>query len=147
MRTDCAQERVGKIGGAQPTQVGRILIVECEDGPRRIYRTQLEEAGYAVEAVAGGEEALAHIAAPPSPDVLIVAIRLEGMSGLTVMRRALALDPQLSVIVHSAYPTYRGDFSSWCAEAYVVKSTDQTVLVGAVKRVMEKRRAGGKIAS
>jgi hypothetical protein len=48
----------------------------------------------------------------------------------------------LPVILNSAYSTYKQDFASWMADAYVVKSADLTELKDTIKDVLAKR---GKI--
>jgi hypothetical protein len=47
--------------------------------------------------------------------------------------------PTLSVILNSGYSTYRDDFSSWLADAYVVKSSDTAELTTMVREVLEVR--------
>lgn len=147
MRTDCTQAKARRAEGGRPARGGRVLLVEPEKEARAVYHRQLEEAGYAVEAVAGGADALERIGCAPSVNVLIVAIRLADMSGLTVMRKALGRDPELAIVIHSASPAYKGDFATWCAEDYVVKSTDPRTLPRAVRQVLERRRAESEIAS
>ena len=40
----------------------------------------------------------------------------------------MEIQPSLSVILNSGYSTYKDDFSSWLADAYLVKSGDTTEL-------------------
>jgi len=125
-------------GGPGP----RVLMVEDDDALRELYGVVLSHAGYEVECVATGAEAVARCQRPPSPDVLVVDIQLGDTDGLTVMRRVLEIHPELPVVIHSAFTGYKGDFAAWCADAYVVKSTDCTKLARCLDRVLGQRRAG-----
>lgn len=120
----------------------RVLMVEDDAALRELYGAVLSHAGYDVECVATGAEAVARCQRQPVPDVLVVDIQLEDTDGLTVMRRVLEIHPDLPVVIHSAFTGYKGDFTAWCADAYVVKSTDCTKLARCLERVLEQRGAG-----
>ncbi|NCP03084.1 MAG: response regulator, partial [Deltaproteobacteria bacterium] len=47
----------------------------------------------------------------------------------------------LPVILCSAYDSYKDDFSSWLADAYVVKSSDLTELKDQVARLLAAKAA------
>jgi CheY-like chemotaxis protein len=103
---------------------------------RRLYRTELTEAGYQVHAVSSGAAALECLAGASVPDAMLLEIRLGGMDGLEVLRRGLKAHPQLAVVINSAYSVYRADFSSWGADRYVLKSSDLTELKAALAQAL-----------
>jgi two-component system response regulator ResD len=81
----------------------RVLVVE-DDGPiRDLVRYHLVRAGYAVDTLADGEQALHHLFAS-RPDVLILDLMLPGRSGLEVLRevRGESSTRDLPVIVLTA---------------------------------------------
>jgi len=80
----------------------KVLIVEDERAQRDALAQYLGRAGYAVTAVAGGEEAL-ELLARGSFSVLITDLRLPGMDGLGVVRRAHELDEELGLLLMTAY--------------------------------------------
>jgi CheY-like chemotaxis protein len=129
-----ALEAAGKTAPVQ------ILLVEDEASLQALYDAQLTDEGYEVEVLETGEQALERLRRPPLPDALILDIKLTGVDGLSVMRQILSVMPDLPIILHSAYPDYRGDFSSWCADAYVVKSTDRLALSRTLAEVLARRR-------
>jgi len=116
----------------------KILIVDDEAYIRRLYRDELREEGYDVLSAGGGEEAL-QMFDRERPDVVVLDIRLPDRDGLDVLGQMLSRRRDAHVVLNSAYPSYRGDFQSWGADAYVVKSSDlrelkktiNTVLAGA----------------
>lgn len=132
------QEAHGGDGG----QPARVLIVEDEPSLRALYRAELAKAGYEVEALKNGEQALARFAHSPRPDAIIMDTCLRGMDGIEVMRQLLANDPDIRVILHSAYPMHKRDFATWCADAYIVKSTDRRPLLQSLAHVLKS--AGGQ---
>ncbi len=115
-----------------------ILIVDDEVNVRRLYQKDLEDEGHRVITAATGSEAL-HLLPESAPDLVILDIKLGVENGLDVLRRMKEIRPTLSVILNSGYSTYRDDFSSWLADAYVVKSSDTTELSAMVREVLEAR--------
>ena len=83
-----------------------ILVVDDEPGIRESLSGVLEDEGYAVRAVASGEDALAQIAGRTYP-VVLLDIWLPGMDGLDVLARIQELEPvrRPAVIVISGHGT------------------------------------------
>ena len=113
--------------------MSKVMVVEDERYLLELYRSELEDAGYEVIAVASGKEVLDKIKLE-NPDVIVLDIRLEGIEGLEVLEQIKNFNVELPVILNSAYSTYKANFSSWIADDYVVKSPDLTEL----KTVIEK---------
>lgn len=81
---------------------GRILIVEDERAQRDALAQYLARLGHSVTAVATGEEAV-DLLARRGHAILITDLRLAGMSGLDVVRRAHELDEDFGVLLMTAY--------------------------------------------
>jgi len=75
----------------------RILVVDDEPAVRFFLAEELRQAGYLVEAVAGGEEALAQLQGQPA-DLVLLDLKMTGMDGLQVMA-ALEKQPLPPVII------------------------------------------------
>jgi two-component system response regulator AtoC len=94
-------------------------------------RLLLEKRGYGIVEAADGDEAL-RIASQDPPDVVLCDIRMPGRDGLSFLREIRAGQPQLTVIMMSAYGTV--DTAVEClkqgAYDYVSKpfKTDEVVL-------------------
>jgi signal transduction histidine kinase/ActR/RegA family two-component response regulator len=85
-----------------------ILVVDDEAGVRDLVARYLSRSGYAVLSAADGAEALQHLSEHPAGDgkrvdLLLTDLTMPGMSGQTLIERALALDPSLRVICMSGY--------------------------------------------
>jgi two-component system response regulator FlrC len=95
------------------SEARRILVVDDEPAMRAGLTEVLARGGFAVEAAATAEEALARLAgagdpgsptAPPA-DLLVTDLRLPGMSGLDLMREVRQAGLEVGVIVMTAHGT------------------------------------------
>ncbi|MCM2333213.1 MAG: response regulator [Anaeromyxobacteraceae bacterium] len=73
----------------------RILVVDDNDALRENLTEALELEGYAVEAVATGQAALAALDREPLPGAVLIDMLMPGMSGLELVA-ALRRDPRLA---------------------------------------------------
>jgi len=80
----------------------RILIVDDELILRESLQGWLERDGHDVEAVASGEEALESVR-QTRYDILFLDIKLDGMNGLDVLKHVRDIDPDISVVMITAY--------------------------------------------
>ena len=115
-----------------------ILIVDDEANLRLLYRKELEDEGFEVIEAATAEEGLREFE-KRRPDLVVLDIRMPGMNGLEAMAQVLDRDRRVPIVLHTAYDSYRDDFTSWAADAYVTKSADTAELVRTVRRLLEER--------
>ena len=80
----------------------KILIVDDEMVMRESLAAWLQRDGHNVQTAESGEEALALIEKTRF-DILIMDIKMEGMSGLEVLRHVQDNDPDVSVVMITAY--------------------------------------------
>ncbi len=81
-----------------------ILIVDDEPIVRESIRDWLKDAGYEVVTAESGEEAL-ELIAKQDFSVMVVDIRLTGITGIKVLKEVKAMRPEIKSIVITAYPT------------------------------------------
>ena len=84
-----------------------VLIVDDELKIRQLLEQILTARGCAVRLAADGLEGLTQFQQRPA-DIVITDIRMPKMSGLELMRELKHLDPLLSVVVITAYPSVEG---------------------------------------
>lgn len=101
----------------------KILIVDDEENIGRLYADELSLDGFDVLVANSGESALTAIE-DAVPDLVVLDIKMDDMSGLDILGQLKQKNRDLPVILNSAYSTYKDDFMSWLADAYVVKSSD-----------------------
>ena len=73
-------------------------------------------------------------------DLVVLDIQMKGESGLQLLQKIVKEKESLPVILSTAFNCYKDDFSSWLADAYVVKSSDLTELKAEVSRILAKKR-------
>ncbi|MBU0507878.1 response regulator [bacterium] len=115
----------------------KLLVVDDEKNLRELYRIELEEEGYDVDTASNATEVMEKVEAAQY-DLIILDIRMPGMSGIDLLQKIMARDKRQPVIFNTAYPSYRDNFMTWPAEAYVVKSADTTELKQTIKKVLAK---------
>lgn len=111
----------------------KILLVDDEEGIQMLYREELEDAGYEVISAYTGEEGLEKFRTE-APDLVILDIQMPGMNGIETLRQMKKDNPQLPVILSSAYNEYKQDLGAWASDAYVVKSSNISELKEAVRK-------------
>ena len=115
----------------------RILIVDDEENIRKLYAEELRADGYEVSVADSGDSALESMQAE-SPDLVVLDIEMADVDGLDVLSSLKEIDRDLPVVLNSAYTTYKTDFKSWLADAYVVKSSDTEELKTKIRELLAK---------
>jgi DNA-binding NtrC family response regulator len=119
--------------------MAHILIVDDERDIRHLYSAELEDAGYTVSTAGSSEEA-ARLIRSETYDLVVLDIQMQGESGLQMLQNVVKEHPGLPVILCTAYSCYKDDFSSWLADAYVVKSSDIGELKAEIAKVLARKK-------
>jgi signal transduction histidine kinase/CheY-like chemotaxis protein len=82
-----------------PPPAPRVLVVAGQDVFLRALALLLEDAGYRLETMSTAEAALAHLAAGPPPDLLVLDLGLPDLDGLEVLRRVRAVSETSALAV------------------------------------------------
>jgi excisionase family DNA binding protein len=82
----------------------RVLVVDDEEGIRELLSKTLQLAEYDVDLAEDGRVALERMRVMPY-DLLITDLRMPGVDGLTVIREARRLKPDLPIIIITGYST------------------------------------------
>jgi CheY-like chemotaxis protein len=117
----------------------RIIIVDDQREVRRMLRAGLETLGPDIHVtdVPSGEEALLVISQKPA-DLLVVDVRLPGITGLELKERAKERNPELKLILITglADPDTRQRVSQAGAEAYFFKPINMADFLETVERCL-----------
>jgi DNA-binding response OmpR family regulator len=120
----------------------KILVVEDEKALRLLYKRDLEQDGHAVVTAGDAGEGLRALETE-EPDLVVLDIRMPGMDGLDAMGRMLDRRPRIPVVLNTAYSSYKDNFLSWAADAYVIKSSDTGELRATVRDLLNATPPGG----
>lgn len=116
-----------------------VLVVDDEAANRKALERILIREGYTVEHAADGPAALESIRLSP-PAVMLTDLKMPGMSGLELLKAARATNPDLEVIVLTAYGTVETAVEAMKEGAwdFVTKPLRRSVIVRKVRGAMEK---------
>jgi DNA-binding NtrC family response regulator len=119
----------------------RILILDDEPDTARIWVRLLESAGYHCLATTEPEEAL-RLLQSERPDVLLTDLRMPGLDGMDMLRRARQIDPQIPVVVLTGHASLESAVAAVKAGAFdfLSKSFSNEQLRLTVERALTKRR-------
>jgi two-component system, NtrC family, response regulator len=119
----------------------RILAIDDEANYLLILEQLLSGAGFEVETAAEPLQAL-KLAARRAFDVALVDLRLGELSGVEVLQRLHRTDPDLGVLIMTAYATVETAVESLKAGAadYIMKPFDNDVLLRTLQRVVAMTR-------
>lgn len=112
-----------------------VLVADDELSIRKLYQRELQREGYNVVFATNAQEAILK-ARETVPDLVIMDIRMPGMDGLEAMGRILEENNEVPVVINTAYSAYKDSFLSWCADAYVTKSSDLTELKETIRNIL-----------
>jgi two-component system response regulator HydG len=123
-----------------PPTKARVLVVDDEASARSGLEKLLRQEGHNVDVAEDGESAL-RVAAEHPPDVVVTDLKMPKMDGIELLRKLHEQDPNLPVIVATAF----GDVNTAVqamragAEDYVTKPVDFDALLVALERALERR--------
>jgi len=121
--------------------VDTILVVEDKDSLRTVLRKTLEEEGFAVVEAADTAGAIREVRQRPFA-MILSDLRLPGGSGHDVLAAALEADPNVPVVVMTAYGTVEDAVRAMKQGAFdfLSKPVDTSHLMVLVERALSRRR-------
>ena len=114
----------------------KILVVDDDINIQRLYKEELEDEGYEIVIAETGKMALT-LFEKEHPDIVTLDILMPGMDGISVLRKMKEQQPDIPIIVSTAFD-YRDDFAVWASEAYIVKSSDLRELKTKIKELKKE---------
>jgi len=121
---------------------GAILIIDDESGIRESLQTLLEIEGYRVETAEAGDAGIARMADQPF-DLVLLDFALPDKNGLEVLTEIRDRDPDLPVIMITAYGTVENAVKAMQGGAsnFIQKPWDNEKLLADVRAAVARRRA------
>ena len=120
---------------------GKILVVDDEAIQRDIVKDILEDQGYDVLTSGSGPDALECLKTAPV-DLVLTDLRMPGMDGVELLERVKALDPDIVVVVITAYGSVESavDAMKKGAYHYLTKPLGKEELKLVVERAFQTKR-------
>lgn len=116
------------------------LIVDDEQPVQYLLSKQLEQWGYVCAAVSSGQEALEKLGSRQF-DLMLLDVRMPGMSGLEVLRQSRDDHPAMCVVMLSALMDVKviAEAVALGADDYITKPCDQDDLAIRLRKAHEHR--------
>lgn len=123
-----------------PVLAKRLLVVDDEDSIRAALSRFLSARGFDVENASSGQAAL-RLLGRERFTVMLCDVRMPGMTGIDVLHKALAEDPDLAVVMLTAVNDAVTATEALASGAldYLVKPVELNQLEGALERALHKR--------
>ncbi len=117
----------------------KVLIIDDEEGIRRVMSITLGDAGYQVLTAEDGEKGI-QVCKEESPQIVITDIRMPGIDGKEVLRRLKETDPDKEVIVVTAFGEMELAIRALQLDAsdFITKPINDEALFVALERAKER---------
>jgi len=127
--------------GSPPPDRTTVLVVDDEDGIRQALTRFLTRVGYKVSAAANATEALERVASD-HPTAMLCDIRMPETSGVELLPKVLAQDPDLAIIMLTAIdePRTAIECLKLGAYDYLIKPVDLDELELSLQHALRERQ-------
>ena len=127
--------------GANGIDRAKVLVVEDDPDIRKILELFLTEKAFRVKSAESATQALEMLAEEPI-DLILSDVRMPGMSGLDLLRHLKERDPEIQLVLMSAYSSVKDAVEAirLGAADYVEKPIDFRRLERVLQTVLEKRQ-------
>ncbi|HOX26271.1 MAG TPA: sigma-54 dependent transcriptional regulator [Candidatus Krumholzibacteria bacterium] len=122
--------------------LGRILVVDDEESMCQYLSILLGKEGYEVQTANSGAAALRLQESAPC-DVVMTDIQMPGMDGIQLLKGMRAVDPQMPIVIMTAYATEQSaiDAVNLGAFSYLQKTCKNDEIKIVIRNAMQLRRA------
>lgn len=117
-----------------------VLVVEDDTNQRLLYEEELSDEGYHVITAQDGRQALQRLQ-ERAPDIIVLDINMPVMDGLDTLSRMMEINSSVPIIINTAYVSYKESFTSWSADAYIVKSSDLSELKKTIRDLLSRAKS------
>ena len=126
----------------------KVLVIDDDAGIRRVVTLALEDAGYTVLTAPDGETGI-RLCREESPQIIVTDIGMPGIDGLEVLRRIKEMDPDMEVIVATAFSDIALAIKAMQLDAsgFVTKPVSDDALAIALKRAKDRYSKRKEIAN
>lgn len=125
----------------------RILVVDDDEGIRKVLATLLEEEGYHVDTAETAKEAIKK-SNENFYNLALIDIRLPDMEGIELLTRMRDTVPKMRKIIVTGYPTLQNavEAVNRGADAYILKPFDVEKVLATIKIQLKKQEEEKKFS-
>lgn len=116
----------------------KILLVEDEKMLGLLYEEELTKEGYTVIVVHDADSAMEKVKSEKF-DLIITDIRMPGKDGIELIASIMGMRKDIPIIINTAYQSYKDDFMTWAADAYIIKSSSLDELKEKIRELLKDK--------
>jgi DNA-binding NtrC family response regulator len=123
----------------------RIIVVDDDEGIRKVLKTILEEEGYVVDTAENGKETIKKSNAK-FYNLALIDIRLPDMEGTKLLSAIKETTPKMVKIMITGYPSLQNAIEAVNkgADAYILKPFDMGKVVNKIREHLKKQKEAKK---
>jgi DNA-binding NtrC family response regulator len=123
----------------------RIIVVDDDEGIRKVLKTILEEEGYVVDTAENGKEAIKKSNAK-FYNLALIDIRLPDMEGTKLLGAIKETTPKMVKIIITGYPSLQNAIEAVNkgADAYILKPFDMDKVLNEIRGHLKKQKEAKK---
>jgi DNA-binding response OmpR family regulator len=116
----------------------KILLVEDEKMLGLLYEEELAKEGYQVVVVHDADAAMGKVKTEKF-DLIVTDIRMPGKDGIELIASIMGMRKDIPIIINTAYQSYKDDFMTWAADAYIIKSSSLDELKEKIRELLQEK--------
>lgn len=140
------QEKGRTVASASSTRE-HILIADDEEGLRELLADLLRDEGYTIGKAENGTDALLQLSSDSAYDLVLLDLKMPGISGLDILERLRAENNDIPVIMITGYGTSSSAIKAMQMGAYdyLMKPFDNDEVLVTVRRLFEHRALASRV--
>jgi len=127
------------VGPAGEEMTVQILFIDDDRAGREVVLYNLRKAGFEVTSASDGREGLSRFS-PGKFDLVITDVKMPGISGIEVLRRVRSLDPDIPVLIITAFGNMETAIDAMREGAcyFIAKPFDREHLLLAIEQILSR---------
>ncbi len=120
--------------------LSNVLIIDDDEGTRNLFSTVLSDAGYLVEAVGKGKDAVKLCKEGPF-DIALIDIELPDIKGIELLKTLREIQPKMVKIIVTGHPSIENAVKSVNekADGYLLKPVKIPEMLEMIKKVLAEK--------
>lgn len=114
----------------------KILVVDGKKEYRNKYQNELKQVGYDVITASCGKTALDKLK-QEAIDLIVLDLVLPDCQGFEYLEKFVTTNRNVKVVINTEDASYKRDFHSWAADAFLTKSSDLSELKQTINTVLK----------
>jgi DNA-binding NtrC family response regulator len=117
-----------------------MLVIDDDEGTRNLFSTVLTDAGYLVEAVENGKQAI-KICKKRLFDIALIDIELPDIKGIDLLKTLRQIQPKMVKIIITGHPSIENAVKSVNekADGYLLKPVNIAEMLEMIKKIMTEK--------